>query len=64
MKRHFLAVVVLAGLVACSAGASRAPAISAMALARCLEISPAEGLKRTGPGDVSVAFWLKLTGLV
>ncbi len=51
-------------LVACSAGASRSPAIAAIALARWKGFSPEEALKRTGPGDVSVALWRDLVGLV
>lgn len=51
-------------LVACSAGASRSPAVAALALARWHRIPPEEALKRTGPGDVSPALWRELTGLV
>lgn len=50
-------------LVACSAGASRSPAIAAVALARWKELSPDEGLKMTGSGDVSVTLWRELAGL-
>jgi protein-tyrosine phosphatase len=50
-------------LVACSAGASRSPAITAVALARWIGLSPGEGLKRIGPGDVSVTLWRELTAL-
>jgi protein-tyrosine phosphatase len=47
-------------LVACSAGASRSPAIAAIAFARCKGIPPANGLKLIGPGDVSVTLWKDL----
>jgi hypothetical protein len=51
-------------LVACSAGASRSPAVAAVALARWLGIGPEEGLSRIGMGDVSVTLWRELAGLV
>ena len=51
-------------LVACSAGASRSPAVAAVALSRWLGISPDDGLKRIGTGDVSVILWRELTGLL
>lgn len=51
-------------LVACSAGASRSPAIAAMAIARWQGIAHEEGLKRIGTGDVSVTLWRELTGLL
>ena len=51
-------------LVACSAGASRSPAVTAFALARWLGISPVEGLKRVGTGDVSVTLWRELSALL
>ncbi len=51
-------------LVACSAGASRSPAIAALALARWKGISPEEGLKLIGTGDVSVTLWRDLTALL
>jgi protein-tyrosine phosphatase len=50
-------------LVACSAGASRSPAIAAVALARWKRLSPADGLKVVGVGDVSVTLWRELTVL-
>ncbi len=50
-------------LVACSAGASRSPAIAAMALARWKGISPTGGLKLIGTGDVSVTLWGELSVL-
>jgi protein-tyrosine phosphatase len=51
-------------LVACSAGASRSPAVAAIALARWKEISPEEGLKLIGTGDVSVTLWREVGGRV
>lgn len=50
-------------LVACSAGASRSPAVSAVAIARWRGISPGDGLKLIGRGDVSAALWRELAGL-
>jgi protein-tyrosine phosphatase len=51
-------------LVACSAGASRSPAVAAVALARWLGVSPEDGLKRIGNGDVSVTLWRELNAMV
>lgn len=50
-------------LVACSAGASRSPAVAGMALARWKGIPPAEGLALVGRGDVSVTLWRELAAL-
>lgn len=50
-------------LVACSAGVSRSPAIAAVALASWKGLSPDEGLKLIGSGDVSVTLWRELAGL-
>jgi hypothetical protein len=50
-------------LVACSAGASRSPAVAGAALARWMRNPPADGLKLIGAGDVSVTLWRELTAL-
>lgn len=50
-------------LVACSAGASRSPAVAAVALARWKGIQMSDGLKLIGSGDVSVTLWRELTAL-
>jgi hypothetical protein len=44
-------------LVACSAGASRSPAVAAAAVARWKGLPPEDGLRLIGRGDVSVALW-------
>lgn len=50
-------------MVACSAGASRSPAVAAIALARWKGIPPEEGLKLIGAGDVSVKLWRELVSM-
>ncbi len=50
-------------LIACSAGASRSPAVAAVALARWKGIPPDDGLRMIGRGDVSVSLWRELCGL-
>ena len=47
-------------LVACSAGASRSPAVAAVAIARWKGISPDDGLKMIGRGDLSPSLWREL----
>jgi protein-tyrosine phosphatase len=51
-------------LVACSAGASRSPAVAAIAIAEWLGISAKVALMRVGAGDVSVTLWRDLTALL
>ena len=51
-------------LVACSAGASRSPAVAAMAMAKWQRIRPQEALTRIGHGDVSPALWREVVKLV
>lgn len=47
-------------LIACSAGASRSPAVAAVALAKWKGIPPDDGLRMIGRGDLSATLWRDL----